>query len=98
MARDPRIRKDDPRKAQLIRAKIQDNVILSQDRAELAKVEDLISRGQNAYVRVAGYVYPKVKITVQSRTEIVMEKEFGVEYILVDDNIVQRDFSITQGI
>ncbi len=93
MKKDGRIKKDDPRKAQLIRAKIQDNVILSQDRAELAKVDSMIERGKNAYVRVSGYVYPRVTVSIETRTLTTRDKELAVEFICMDDNIIKRSYS-----
>ncbi|MBR5337116.1 MAG: DUF342 domain-containing protein [Lachnospiraceae bacterium] len=96
MEKDPRIRKDDPRKAQLIRAKIQDNVILSQDRAELSKVEAMIGRGKAAYVRVSGYVYPRVTVSIESRKLVTKEKEMAVEFMNLDDNIIKRPYSYSE--
>jgi len=93
MAKDSRIRKDDPRKAQLIRAKIQDNVILSQDKAELGKVDAMIERGKNAYVRVSGYIYPGVTISTDARMVVTKSKEMGVEYVYVGDDIVKRPYT-----
>ncbi len=93
MEKDPRIKKDDPRKAQLIRAKIQDNVILSQDRAELSKLESLIERGKNAYVRVSGYVYPRVSVSAESMVMTTKDKEMAVEFIFLDGNLIKRAYT-----
>ena len=93
MEKDPRIKKDDPRKAQLIRAKIQDNVILSQDRAELSKLDAMIERGKNAYVRVSGYVYPRVSVSVESMIMITKDKEMAVEFIFLDGNLIKRAYT-----
>lgn len=93
MEKDPRIKKDDPRKAQLIRAKIQDNVILSQDRAELSKLESLIERGKNAYVRVSGYVYPRVSVSAESMAMTTRDKEMAVEFIFLDGNLIKRAYT-----
>ena len=93
MEKDPRIKKDDPRKAQLIRAKIQDNVILSQDRAELSKLDSMIERGKNAYVRVSGYVYPRVSVSVESMIMITKDKEMAVEFIFLDGNLIKRAYT-----
>lgn len=93
MEKDPRIKKDDPRKAQLIRAKIQDNVILSQDRAELSKLESLIERGKNPYVRVSGYVYPRVSVSAESMVMTTKDKEMAVEFIFLDGNLIKRAYT-----
>lgn len=93
MEKDPRIKKDDPRKAQLIRAKIQDNVILSQDRAELSKLESMIERGRNAYVRVSGYVYPRVSVSAESMVMTTKDKEMAVEFIFLDGNLIKRAYT-----
>ncbi len=93
MEKDPRIKRDDPRKAQLIRAKIQDNVILSQDRAELSKLESLIERGKNAYVRVSGYVYPRVSVSAESMVMTTKDKEMAVEFIFLDGNLIKRAYT-----
>lgn len=93
MEKDPRIKKDDPRKAQLIRAKIQDNVILSQDRAELSKLESLIERGKTPYVRVSGYVYPRVSVSAESMVMTTKDKEMAVEFIFLDGNLIKRAYT-----
>lgn len=93
IAKDPRIKKDDPRKAQLIRAKIQDSVLLGQDRAELARLESLIERGGNAYIRASQYIYPRVSISIADRTIIIRSKELATEFIYREADIVKLDIS-----
>ena len=91
MKHDSRIKPDDPRKAQLIRAKIQDNVTMQRDKAELERISSLIEKGKGAYVRVNGYIYPRVKITIDDITYIETARQLSVGYYKDEGEIVTRD-------
>lgn len=93
IAKDPRIKRDDPRKAQLIRAKIQDSVLLSQDKTELAKLESLIQRASNAYIRASQYIYPRVSLSLADRTMITRTKEMATEFVYREADIVKLDIN-----
>lgn len=74
------IKKDDPRKVQLLRVKVQEVAKLGALRAELDKVDTQLRDGQDAVIKVMGTSYPGVRIVIDDARYHVKNKEDHVEY------------------
>lgn len=74
------IKKDDPRKVQLLRVKIQEVAKLGALRGELDKLNTQIQDGQNAIIKVLGTSHPGVRVLVDDARYHVKSKEVHVEY------------------
>lgn len=92
--KDSGIQANDPRKAQLIRAKINDSVVLSKATAELEKINGIIERGKGAYVRVGGFVYPRVKICIDEEVLIIQSAQVAVEFFKREKGIMMKGLAV----
>ena len=86
------IKKDDPRKVQLLRVKIQEVAKIGALRADLEKLNIQLQDGRDAMIKVIGVVHPGVRILVDDARYHVKNKESHVEYRKENEEI-RRNFA-----
>ena len=74
------LEKNDPRKMQLLRAKIQDSAELDKRMAELNQLEQQLADARDANIRVIQNVYPGVMVIIDEARMFVRSRESHVEY------------------
>lgn len=74
------LEKNDPRKMQLLRAKIRDSAELDRRVAELNQLEQQLADARDANIRVIQNVYPGVMVIIDEARMFVRSRESHVEY------------------
>ncbi len=80
--------KNDPRRVELLRVKIQDTAAIASDRNELEELRQEIEDAKGASIKVKKEVYPGVAIAIDELKINVMEEQERVEFIKRVDKIV----------
>ncbi|MEG0962641.1 MAG: FapA family protein [Lachnospiraceae bacterium] len=80
--------KNDSRRSELLRLKIRDRAFLSDDTAELDKLENQIERAKGGSIKVIGSVYPGVTIEIDEQRIQVREEQGNMEFVKNKDKIV----------
>lgn len=83
------ISKDDPRKVQLLRVKIQESAALGAEQAELEVLERQIEAARGTGVKVMQTAYPGVRITIDDVKYHVHDLQHLVEYKKYQGEIVR---------
>ena len=74
------VKKDDPRKVQLLRVKIRDSAVLSEKQAELERLELQVQAARGCNIRVKQNIYPGVMIVIDDLKLIIRAEASHVEY------------------
>lgn len=74
------VKKDDPRKVQLLRVKIRDSAVLSSKQAELMELEQWLADAKGASIRVFRSAYPGVMVIIDEARSLIKKAEDHVEY------------------
>lgn len=80
--------RNDPRRAELLRIKIQDIATISVDRNELMRLQEEIEAARGATIQVHKLVYPGVVITIDDLRIAVKEEQENLEFVKRIDRIV----------
>lgn len=80
--------KNDPRRTELLRVKIRDNALLSDDAAELEKLENQLERAKGGNIEVKGKVYPGVSVEMDDLHISVKEEQERLEFVKKPDKII----------
>ncbi len=78
---------NDPRRLQLLRVKIRDEAIVNKDKEDLAKMEAVIAKGENATIRAFRKVYAGVTVAIDDHVEDINDEQYGVEFQKTEDGI-----------
>lgn len=80
--------KNDPRRTELLRVKIRDSALLSDDTAELEKLENQVERAKGGNIAVKGKVYPGVSVEMDDLRVQVKEEQENLEFVKNPDKII----------
>lgn len=80
--------KNDPRRTELLRVKIRDSALLSDDTAELEKLENQVERAKGGNIAVKGKVYPGVSVEMDDLRVQVKEEQENLEFVKNQDKII----------
>lgn len=80
--------KNDPRRVELLRVKIQDTATMAVDRNELEELREELDRARNASIKVGKSVYPGVVAQVDDLKVKVLEEQERVEFVKSLDKIL----------
>ena len=80
--------KNDPRRTELLRVKIRDSALLSDDTAELEKLENQVERARGGNIAVKGKVYPGVSVEMDDLRVQVKEEQENLEFVKNQDKII----------
>ena len=80
--------KNDPRRTELLRVKIRDNALLTDDTAELEKLQRQIERARGGNIQVKGTVYPGVCVEMDELRVTVREEQERLEFVKKPDKII----------
>lgn len=80
--------KNDPRRTELLRVKIRDSALLSDDTAELEKLENQVERARGGNIAVKGKVYPGVSVEMDDLRVQVKEEQENLEFVKNPDKII----------
>jgi len=73
--------KNDPRRMQVLRERIKDTATISADRAEVEKLENLITKAEHASIRVVKNVYPGVLVKIGDVRHTVIDVQKNLEFV-----------------
>ena len=90
IAKNESIKKDDPRRMQLLKVKIRDTALLAADKAEYDNLNAIVARGAGATVYVLNTVYPGVEIGIGPYTVRVKEYRQNVEFVRENETIKMK--------
>ena len=79
--------KNDPRRMQLLRVKIRDEAVVSQDRIRLEELQSLVEKGRKATVKVYDTVYAGVSVKNTDRMVTMSDYQKHVEFIKTETGI-----------
>lgn len=79
--------KADPRKVSLLRMKIRENSMLSQDKMELEELESIVQRAEGAKVTVFTKVFPGVTIRIDDSVNHVKEEQVAVQFVKYTESV-----------
>lgn len=82
--------REDPRRVQLLRVKIQDTAAIAGDRAELERIRQEVDMAQNATIVVRKEVYPGVSVGIDELKISVLEEQNRVEFVKSLDKIIMQ--------
>lgn len=82
--------REDPRRVQLLRVKIQDTAAIAGDQTELESMRQEVDMAQNASVKVRKEVYPGVTIGIDELKISVLEEQNKVEFVKSFDKIIMQ--------
>lgn len=83
------IKRDDPRKIQLLRVKVRETAVRGANQAELERLMMEVQCAKGASVKVVQNVYPGVRITIDSIRYHVKEAQYHVGYRKCQDEVIQ---------
>jgi len=79
--------KNDPRRMQLLRVKIRDEAVVSQDRIRLEELQSLVEKGRKATVKVYDTVYAGVSVKNTDRMVTMSDYQKHVEFVKTETGI-----------
>lgn len=80
--------KNDPRRTDLLRVKIRDSALLSDDTAELEKLQNQLERAKGGSILIQGRVYPGVCVEMDDLRITVKEEQGRLEFVKKPDKII----------
>ncbi|MEE3357612.1 MAG: FapA family protein [Lachnospiraceae bacterium] len=69
----------DPRRVQLLRAKVRDSAVLQEGQMKLKEMENVLERGTHATIMIHKDLYPGVEVSIADQKLIVKDKQSCVE-------------------
>ena len=87
IATNSNIKKDDPRRMQLLKVKIRDTALLAADKAEFDNLNSVVARGAGASVYVLNRVYPGVEVAIGPYHVRVKEYQENIEFVRENETI-----------
>ena len=82
--------REDPRRTQLVRARIQYISREKAGKAELRELNQQEEEAKEATIKVGRRIYPGVALVIGNVKKLVQEAQFAVEYVRMEDKIVLR--------
>ena len=79
--------KSDPRKVALLRMKVKEATTLSQDKEEMAELNDIVSRAEGAQIVVFGNVYPGTTVRIDDIVVNVKDMQQGIKFVKEGDHV-----------
>ena len=93
IATNSALKKDDPRRMQLLKVKIRDTALLAADKAEFDNLNSVIAKGSGASVYVLDKVFPGVEVAIGQYRVRVKEYQQSVEFVRESDRVKMRSLS-----
>ncbi|MCR5667140.1 MAG: FapA family protein [Eubacterium sp.] len=80
--------REDPRRMQLLRARIRDTSIIAGERAKLQRCNETMEKGATAIINVTAGLYPRVSVRIDEIRTKIRQKEVFCRLVRKNDKIV----------